>query len=91
MIKLKKLINENKVYVDAIEWLGSRSEASGFAKKYKLRMDSFGYSGGHNTFGLKGDKKNLLKALMSDEFAEGSDLPKKLNKQKVLKYYPELK
>ena len=23
-------------------------------------MDSFGYSGGHNTFGLKGDKKDLL-------------------------------
>ena len=61
-------LTEQKVYVDAIEWYGSRSEASGFANKYKLKMDSFGYSGGHNTFGLKGDKKNLIKAFMSDEF-----------------------
>ena len=84
-------LTEQKVYVDAIEWYGSRSEASGFARKYKLRMDSFGYSGGYNTFGLEGKKKDLLKAFMSDEFADGSDLPKKLNKQQALKMYPEIK
>mgnify|MGYP000941296146 CR=1 FL=1 len=59
------ILTEQKVYVDAIEWFGSRSEASGFAKKYKLKMDSFGYSGGHNTFGLKGEKKDLLKERIS--------------------------
>ena len=71
-------LTEQKVYVDAIEWFGSRSEASGFAKKYKLRMDSFGFSGGHNSFGLEGKKKDLLKAFTSDEFAQGSDLRKTL-------------
>ena len=84
-------LTEQKVYVDAIEWYGSRSEASGFARKYKLKMDSFGYSGGYNTFGIQGKKKDLLKAFMSDEFADGSDLPKKLNKQQALKMYPEIK
>ena len=84
-------LTEQKVYVDAIEWYGSRSEACGFAKRYKLKMDSFGYSGGHNTFGLKGDKKDLLKAFTSDEFAQSSDLPKTLNKRQALKMYPEIK
>ena len=84
-------LTEQKVYVDAIEWYGSRSEASGFARKYKLKMDSFGYSGGHNTFGLKGDKKDLLKAFTSDEFAQSSNLRKTLNKQQALKMYPEIK
>jgi len=56
-------LTEQKVYVDAIEWFGSRSEASGFAKKYKLKMDSFGYSGGHNTFGLKGEEKRFTKSI----------------------------
>ena len=60
-------------------------------------MDSFGYSGGHNTFGLKGDKKNLIKAFMSDEFSEGSlgfskgKMRKLKNKSEVLKMFPELK
>ena len=88
---------EQKVYVDAIEWYGSRSEASGFAKRYKLRLDSFGYSGGHNTFGLEGKKKDLLKAFMSDEFSKGSlgffkgKMRKLKNKSEVLKMFPELK
>tara|TARA_Y100000389_G_scaffold79679_1_gene76444 strand:+ start:424 stop:738 length:315 start_codon:yes stop_codon:yes gene_type:complete len=90
-------LTEQKVYVDAIEWYGSRSEASGFANKHKLKMDSFGYSGGHNTFGLKGDKKNLIKAFMSDEFSKGSlgffkgKMRKLKNKSEVLKMFPELK
>ena len=84
-------LTEQKVYVDAIEWYGSKDDANRFAKKYKLRMDSFGFSGGHNSFGLEGKKKDLLKAFMSDEFADGSDLPKKLNKQQALKMYPEIK
>ncbi len=90
-------LTEQKVYVDAIEWFGSRSEASGFANKYKLKMDSFGYAGGHNIFGLKGDKKNLIKAFMSDEFSKGSlgffkgKMRKLKNKSEVLKMFPELK
>ena len=44
-----------------------------------------------NTFGLEGKKRDLLKAFMSDEFADGSDLPKKLDKQQALKMYPEIK
>jgi len=90
-------LTEQKVYVDAIEWYGSRSEASGFAKRYKLKMDSFGYSGGNNTFGLEGDKKNLIKAFMSDEFSENSlgfeqgKMKKLKNKSEVLKMFPELK
>ena len=90
-------LTEQKVYVDAIEWYGSRSEASGFARKYKLKMDSFGYSGGYNTFGLEGDKKNLIKAFMSDEFSENSlgfeqgKMKKLKNKSEVLKMFPELK
>tara|TARA_Y100000385_G_scaffold249556_1_gene271035 strand:- start:34 stop:348 length:315 start_codon:yes stop_codon:yes gene_type:complete len=91
------ILTEQKVYVDAIKWYGSRSEASGFANKHKLKMDSFGYSGGHNTFGLKGDKKNLIKAFMSDEFSKGSlgffkgKMRKLKNKSEVLKMFPELK
>ena len=48
-------------------------------------------SGGHNSFGLEGKKKDLLKAFTSDEFAQSSDLPKTLNKQQALKMYPEIK
>ena len=90
-------LTEQKVYVDAIEWYGTKSEASELARKYKLRMDSFGFSGGHNSFGLEGDKKNLIKAFMSDEFSKGSlgfykgKMRKLKNKSEVLKMFPELK
>ena len=88
-------LTEQKVYVDAIEWYGTKSEASELARKYNLRMDSFGFSGGHNSFGLEGDKKNLIKAFMSHEFRLNAfDLYKKKklkNKSEVLKMFPELK
>ena len=84
-------LTEQKVYVDAIEWYGSRDDANRFAKRYKLRIDSFGFSGGHNSFGLEGRKQDLLKAFTSDEFAQSSDLPRTLNKQQALKMFPEIK
>ena len=88
-------LTEQTAYIDAIEWYGTKSQASELANKHKLKMDSFGYSGGHNTFGLKGDKKNLIKAFMSHEFRLNAfDLYKKKklkNKSEVLKMFPELK
>ena len=52
-----------------------------------MRVDSLGYSGGKLTFGLEGKKKDLIKAFMDIEFAEGADLPGtgSLSKREVLK------
>ena len=86
-------LTEQTAHIDAIDWFDRRDVAERLAKRYKLRVDSLGYSGGKLTFGLIGKKKDLIKAFMDIEFAEGADLPGtgSLSKREVLKMYPELK
>jgi hypothetical protein len=89
MIKLKDLLNEETIFIDDVFWQSNRSNANSWARKYKLKMGSFGYSGGHNSLEVRGSKKNLLKAFTSKEYnAYGHP---DMDKDEVLTLYPELK
>ena len=83
MIKLKDLLDEAKVFLDDVEWEGNRSSATAWARKYKIKLDGFNYAGGYNSLEVRGEKKNLLKALTGEEFG--------MDKKQVLKWYPALK
>tara|TARA_Y100001963_G_scaffold144870_1_gene217606 strand:+ start:857 stop:1126 length:270 start_codon:yes stop_codon:yes gene_type:complete len=89
MIKLKDILNEETIFIDDVYWQSNRSNANAWARKYKIRVDSFNYAGGYNSLEIRGEKKNLLKAFTSKEYNNYGHPD--MDKDEVLTLYPQLK